>query len=148
MTDRRFWCWVILQQKNYSSTPTMCWKLSRAFGIHPDPFSGDVCCYFQPCYHEAAKLFYKFGENCSPDHGNWLGQNEAANNSKHHHWLRDLDGFQRLFYTFKKLLVLNNNNIFFWNVDQLPRKLWNISTQMQLFQDPKHHIKTESLLSH
>ena len=31
--------------KKYSSTPTICWKFSRAFGTHLDPFtSGDVCC--------------------------------------------------------------------------------------------------------
>ena len=44
--------------KKYSSTPTICWKFSKAFGTHPDPLiSGDVCCYSQPRFDGAAKLF-------------------------------------------------------------------------------------------
>ena len=31
--------------KKYSSTPPICWKFSRAFRTHLDPFtSGDICC--------------------------------------------------------------------------------------------------------
>ena len=37
-------------------------KVSGAFGIHPDPFiSDDVCCYSQPRFDEAAKLFRNLG---------------------------------------------------------------------------------------
>ena len=58
--------------KKYSSTPTICWKFSRALGTHPDPFiSDEVCCYSQPRFDEAAKLFYKLREGCSPDHGSF-----------------------------------------------------------------------------
>ena len=38
-------------------------------GQHPDPIISDVCCYSQPCFDEAAKLFHKLGEGGSPDHG-------------------------------------------------------------------------------
>ena len=58
--------------KNYSLTPTICWKFSKAFGTHPDSFiSGDVCCYSQPRFDGAAKLFHKLGKGCSPDHGSF-----------------------------------------------------------------------------
>ena len=47
----------------YSSSPTISWKLHRAFGIHPDPFISLVLMW-------AKKLLpYKLGESCSPDHG-------------------------------------------------------------------------------
>ena len=42
LTEWRFCCWDIISQKKYSSTPTICWKFSRAFGIHPDPLIRDV----------------------------------------------------------------------------------------------------------
>ena len=54
--------WPILTKdyKKCSSTPTICWKFIRAFGTHLDPFiSDDVCCYSQPRFDEAAKLFHK-----------------------------------------------------------------------------------------
>ena len=28
-------------------------------GQHPDPIISDVCCYSQPCFDEAAKLFHE-----------------------------------------------------------------------------------------
>ena len=58
--------------KKYSLTPTICWKFSKAFGTHPDPFiSGDVCCYSQPRFDGAANLFHKLRKGCSPDHGSF-----------------------------------------------------------------------------
>ena len=42
--------WPILTKdcKKHSSTPTICWKFSRAFGTHPGPFiRDDVYCYSQ-----------------------------------------------------------------------------------------------------
>ena len=58
--------------KKYSLTPTICWKFSKAFGTHPNPFiSGDVCCYSQPRFDGAAKLFHKLRKGCSPDHGSF-----------------------------------------------------------------------------
>ena len=59
--------------KKYSSTPPICWKFSRAFRIHLDPFtSGDDCC--------------DQGYNLLPIYGTILQpyQNKAANNSKRH----------------------------------------------------------------
>ena len=115
------------------------WKLCRAFGTNPDPFiSDDVCCYSQPHFDEAAKLFHKLGKvvalitvhSQSPsmnvhDLVYWAWKQvvflanifhtgaEAASNSKPHHWWRDPDSFQELCVTLNKFLVLKNN--FFCN---------------------------------
>ena len=89
MTEWRFFCWDIILQKVFFNTNN-CWKFSRAFGTHPDSFI--------------------YGKNLQ------LHQNEAANNSKLHHWWRDPDGLWKLCKTFIKLLVLKivfcNINIF------------------------------------
>ena len=53
--------YIVCYRKTYSSTPTICWKFSRAFGIHPDPFVSDgVCCYSQPRFDEHCLLFVCF----------------------------------------------------------------------------------------
>ena len=64
----------ILQHQQFAKS------LVELLGTHPDLFIGDdVCCHSQPRFDEAAKLFHKLGEGCSPDHGSF------ANNSKCHH---------------------------------------------------------------
>ena len=55
-------------EKLYSSTPTIFCKLRRAFRTHSDPVVSDICCYLQPCFDEATKLFLKLGEGGSTDH--------------------------------------------------------------------------------
>ena len=58
--------------KKYSLTPTICWKFTKAFGTHPDSFiSSDVCCYPQPRFDLAGRLFHKLGKGYSPDHGSF-----------------------------------------------------------------------------
>lgn len=52
----------------YSSTLTVFGKLRRAFKTHSDPVVSDICCYSQPCFDEATKLFRKLGEGGSTDH--------------------------------------------------------------------------------
>ena len=64
----------ILQQQQFAKS------FAELLGTHPDLFIGDdVCCHSQPHFDEAAELFCKLGEGCSPDHGLF------ANNSKRHH---------------------------------------------------------------
>ena len=55
--------------EKYSSTPTVFGKLRRAFRTHSDPVVSDICCYLQPCFDEATKLFRKLVEGGSADHG-------------------------------------------------------------------------------
>lgn len=60
---------MISVREKYFSTPTIFCKLRRAFRTHSDPVVGDICCYSQPCFDEAAELFHKLGEGGSADHG-------------------------------------------------------------------------------
>lgn len=59
---------MISVTEKYSSTPTVFGKL-RAFRTHSDPVVSDICCYLQPCFDEATKLFRKLAEGGSADHG-------------------------------------------------------------------------------
>ena len=53
--------YIVCYRKKYSSTPTICWKFSKGFGIHPDPFISDgVSCYSQPRFEEHCLLFVCF----------------------------------------------------------------------------------------
>ena len=60
---------MISVTEKYSSTLTVFGKLRRAFKTHSDPVVSDICCYSQPCFDEATKLFRKLGEGGSTDHG-------------------------------------------------------------------------------
>ena len=59
---------MISVTEKYCSTPTVFGKL-RAFRTHSDPVVRDICCYLQPCFDEATKLFGKLAEGGSADHG-------------------------------------------------------------------------------
>ena len=107
----------ILQHQQFAKS------LAELLGTHPDLFiSDDVCCHSQPWFDEAAKLFHKLREGCSPDHGSF------ANNSKRHHWWRDLDGFQKLCETFNPVSPNSDQDLFSPNnVHTLSRdKLWEL----------------------
>ena len=57
----------ILQHQQFAKS------LAELLGTHPDLFiDDDICCHSQPRFDEAAKLFHKLGEGCSPDHGSIL----------------------------------------------------------------------------
>ena len=60
---------MISVTEKYSLMPTIFCKLRRALKTHSDPVVSDFCCYSQPFFDEAAKLFRKLGEGTSTDQG-------------------------------------------------------------------------------
>ena len=55
----KIWLLGHYNAEKYSSPPTNSWKTRRAFETHSDPIISDVCCYLQPSFDKAAKLFHQ-----------------------------------------------------------------------------------------
>ena len=54
----KIWLLGHYNAEKYSSPPTNSWKTSKAFETYSDPIISDVCCYLQPSFDKAPKLFH------------------------------------------------------------------------------------------